>query len=97
MKNNKLWLVVLFNGNHMPIMIDESQRVEMTSFLNECVKFSKDDLYHYSVWGDFTIISKNIIGWYFKEVEENTIQERILKATEKMVDEVSSGDDWKSE
>ncbi len=89
-------IVVLLNGNHLIIKTDESKKEELTALLGKCYKASFEDPAHFIRWGDATILSKSLIGWYFRTPIEPAAQQRI-KFMEKKLPDKDEGDSWKNE
>lgn len=92
MNDEVIDLIVLLNGNFLPIATLTSKKNTMQNSLVAAYKAGQKDPNHFINFGDSVIISKNIVGWYFRP-HGGTVTEQVLELLKK---QTSDGDDWKS-
>ena len=67
----KLECVVLLNGNFVVIPVLENKKKELSEMLHDCNKKSNGDPTIFLKYEDnITILAKEIVGWYFRDVIE---------------------------
>jgi hypothetical protein len=93
MKENKMVeMVVLFNGNFIPIPVERNKITEFETMLEKCCSEGHSNPYAFFRFGTATILSKSIDGWYFREIPVNTAS-KLLNILDKAT---GDGEDWKN-
>ena len=90
---NKLELVILLNGNFIPIpVLDKKQQQELSDA--SIIKLIKEDPDHPFVFINGCCFRANsVVGWYWRTPPTNNI-DKMVKLVEKSLD--TPGEDWKN-
>lgn len=93
MNDKQLELIIMLNGNFCVIPAKQSEIDNIKSILIGSIKDGIKDPYSYLDYGGYTVMSKDIVGFYFRTPHVSAT-EKAVKILEKMD---SNGDEWKSE
>lgn len=94
MKDKKLEMIVLLNGNFVPFLIDASDKEKYTKIIETAITAGRGDPGFYIKLNEYvTIMTNYVVGWYFRE----PVQSPADKVMNFLKKEVNNGEDWKSE
>ena len=94
MNEEMVEMIVLLNGNFVPLLMKKSDMGKNEEFLMNAIKDGKENPYFFFKLHGATIFTKNIVGWYFRPKMEAP-SDKMIKFLEKKLDD--GGDSWKKD
>lgn len=88
-------LVVMLNGNFCVVQIDDSTKDKVWGTIFEVYIKGQTDPNAYLKLGDYTILAKHIVGWYFRPVMKSQAEQVVTLLKKEFPPPDEPGESWK--